>query len=248
MSALSDHACRPYGAFELKATYQRNLLFGLLADVLLAAAIIGGVFLYREIASEETQSFTPASKTITISKVGPPPTIIKKPPQIDIGAASKALPKFGIPKPVADYEVEDRQMVIASRDELRDILPPSMESGSGDTELIVIADTVIDKEDPLPFTPVEVDADIIYAAEPEYPRLARQAGMEGVVWVAVYVDENGDVADARIYKSSGSNAGFDEAALKAARKCKFKPAIQNGQPVKEWVTYKFVFNLRDADI
>jgi len=46
-----------------------------------------------------------------------------------------------------------------------------------------------------------------------------------------------------LVKESGANAGFEEAALKAARKRKYRPALQNGQPVAVWVTYKKIFKL-----
>jgi TonB family protein len=51
------------------------------------------------------------------------------------------------------------------------------------------------------------------------------------------------VRDALIAKSSGSNVGFDEAAIKAALQRRYRPALQNGRPVAVWVTYKIVFRL-----
>jgi TonB family protein len=47
-----------------------------------------------------------------------------------------------------------------------------------------------------------------------------------------------------VAKSSGSNVGFDEAAVEAALQCIYKPAIQNGQPVAVWVTYPVEFKLK----
>ena len=54
------------------------------------------------------------------------------------------------------------------------------------------------------------------------------------------------VKDVRIAKPSGSNVGFDEAAMEAAYQFRYKPAIQNGQPVAVWVTYQVNFLLKDA--
>ena len=47
-----------------------------------------------------------------------------------------------------------------------------------------------------------------------------------------------------ITKSSGSAAGFDEAALAAAWEIRYVPATQNGHPVAVWVTYKVSFRLK----
>ena len=48
------------------------------------------------------------------------------------------------------------------------------------------------------------------------------------------------------YQSEQMPSGIemlDESALKAAYKCRFKPAEQDGKPVAVWVTYKVVFDL-----
>ena len=85
-------------------------------------------------------------------------------------------------------------------------------------------------------------AEMIHYEEPSYPRLAEQAGLEGVVWLEVLVGKRGGVKEAAVFKSSGTPA-LDDAALKAAPKCRFSPALQNGEPVCVWVTYKVEFTL-----
>jgi len=52
------------------------------------------------------------------------------------------------------------------------------------------------------------------------------------------------VLKAQIGKSSGTES-LDEAAIEAAYKNKFKPGIQNGRPIKVWVTYKVDFILEN---
>jgi TonB family protein len=77
--------------------------------------------------------------------------------------------------------------------------------------------------------------------------MAVKAQIEGVVKVKVLVDKAGNVRDAMVVKASGANAGFEEAALEAAKKGKWKPAIQNKQPVAVWVSYDIKFNLGVVD-
>ena len=60
------------------------------------------------------------------------------------------------------------------------------------------------------------------------------------------VDIDGSVRDAMIFVSSNSKAGFDDEALRAAYKCKYKPAIHDGRPVPIWVSYKVEFVLEDS--
>ena len=93
------------------------------------------------------------------------------------------------------------------------------------------------------FIPVDSMPEMIYESVPEYPRLARVAGMEATVWVKSLINKKGEVEKAIIFKSSGSKAGFDEAALDAAYKNKFTPALQDGKPVAVWITYCVSFVL-----
>lgn len=155
-------------------------------------------------------------------------------------------PKVGIPKPVADDEVMDDDVTLATREELAEIVAPDITSASsGDADIVV--DIQDDEYLPAPdeFTPVEIVAEMIYYETPEYPRLARQAGLEGLVRVKALVDRNGNVKDAMLYQSCGTTS-LDEAAVGASYKCKFKPAIQNGRPVAMWVTYKVEFFIEEA--
>jgi len=81
----------------------------------------------------------------------------------------------------------------------------------------------------------------IVQVQPEYPEVARKAGLEGRVIVAAVVDENGNVIQASIHSST--NSIFNEAALEAAKKMKFKPARQKDIAVKVKVLIPFVFKL-----
>ncbi len=93
---------------------------------------------------------------------------------------------------------------------------------------------------PNEFVAVEVLPVMTFRAVPEYPPLAYQAGKAGVVWVQALVDKRGVVRDARVGRSSGTQA-LDEAAVRSAYLCRYTPAFQNGRPVACWVTYKVQF-------
>jgi TonB family protein len=56
------------------------------------------------------------------------------------------------------------------------------------------------------------------------------------------IDENGEVADAVVKKSSG-DAVLDQATLEAVRKCRFKPGIKDGKPVSAWMWMQYVWRL-----
>ncbi len=76
---------------------------------------------------------------------------------------------------------------------------------------------------------------------PEYPELARKAGIEGKVVVEYVVGKDGRVKSARILKSD--NEIFNQAALNAVKQYVFKPAMQNDRPVSVRVIQTIVFSL-----
>lgn len=230
----------PYGAYELKSKYQRNFLYG----TGLTSALVLLILLVSWISSmdDELDGTAMAAVVIrTVADLGPPPSIARKPPQVNVEAPKINAPKVGIPKAVADDEVLDDDVVLATKDELAEIVAPDISSVAGDGLIEIDID-----DDYLPapdeFVPLEIQPEMIYQEKPPYPRLAKQAGITGIVWVNSALDEQGKVIDVVIAKSSGTVA-LDEAAAKAAWKCRFKPGIQNGRPVRCRVVYKVDFVL-----
>jgi protein TonB len=76
---------------------------------------------------------------------------------------------------------------------------------------------------------------------PDYPEELRREGISGLVTVKCTIDEQGNVVDPTVMKSS--NPAFEKPALAALLKWKFKPAKQDGTPVatKISIPIKFVF-------
>ena len=75
----------------------------------------------------------------------------------------------------------------------------------------------------------------------KYPEKAKQMGVEGKVYIVAYVDETGNVTDAKIIKGIG--AGCDQAAIDAIKQTKFTPGKQKGKPVKVQVSIPIIFKL-----
>ena len=76
---------------------------------------------------------------------------------------------------------------------------------------------------------------------PDYPVQLKRDGVTGVVMVKCTIDEKGNVTETTVEKSS--NDAFDEPAVAALKKWKFKPAKQDGNPVaiKVSIPIKFVY-------
>lgn len=92
------------------------------------------------------------------------------------------------------------------------------------------------------FMAVEVFPVCTYRPTPTYPDLARQAGVEGVVTLWIYVTADGTVADVQLYNSSGVNS-LDQAAISAAWDTRWSPARNNDRPVGVWTSLSYNFEL-----
>lgn len=84
---------------------------------------------------------------------------------------------------------------------------------------------------------------LVSAPKPGYPALAKQLGVQGVVVLAVLVDENGRVQEARLVEPIKQKVGINESALAAARGAKYRPATKGGVRVKMWTRLRIPFKL-----
>jgi len=79
-----------------------------------------------------------------------------------------------------------------------------------------------------------------------YPKEDKEAGHEGTVIVQACIDENGNVTEAEIQRTSGLE-GLDKAGLEAIQKTKFTPAMQKDKPVGVYISIPVVFKLQKND-
>ena len=78
----------------------------------------------------------------------------------------------------------------------------------------------------------------------EYPEIARQAGIEGLVVIQVVVNQQGIPTMPEAVRSGGQV--LDEAAIRAVMQLRFTPGKQRGKPVQVRLAIPIRFRLRDA--
>ena len=75
----------------------------------------------------------------------------------------------------------------------------------------------------------------------KYPSDAQKAGVEGKVYLLIYIDDQGNVDDVKVLKGLG--AGCDEAAVAAVKDTKFTPGKDNGAAIKVKLSLPITFKL-----
>jgi protein TonB len=89
--------------------------------------------------------------------------------------------------------------------------------------------------------PADRDFMVVSRIPPQYPYRAQRRGIEGWVKVSLLITEQGTVQDVVVIEAEPEGM-FDNAAVRAVSKWKFKPRIENGQAVavraQQVVTFK----------
>ncbi len=229
-----------YGAVELKAVYQKNWFIGLAIAVVIHLVLLGTYYLIAVVGAEEPPPIT--VRILKYSDLGPPPSITQAntPPPIAV-SAPVAKPTVGVPVPVPDAEVSAEQ-TMATQQEMSQQVAPVTE-GTGEGPVQVQQDVKIDDEPPADFVPVEKEPVVVKKVEPKYPELAMRAGLEGKVWVKIWVDKEGKPKQVIVLKSDAEI--FNEPAIDAAKQFVFTPAYMNNGPVAVWVSVPFKFKLSE---
>ncbi len=76
----------------------------------------------------------------------------------------------------------------------------------------------------------------------EYPELAKEAGIEGRVIIAAFINKKGQAKNCYIVK--GVFESLDQEALKAVQKSRWIPAKQQGKRIGVWVNIPVSFKLK----
>ena len=76
---------------------------------------------------------------------------------------------------------------------------------------------------------------------PDYPIIARQARMEGIVTIDAVIDENGNVAHARVVSGPGL---LTAAAVRAVMQWRYQPTYLDGSPVSIAMEVQVYFRLQ----
>ncbi len=222
-----------YGAIELKRVYQKFMWWSLGLAAAVQGAGVGTYWGSIWLAAEEEP--TRIVRILKYTDLGPPPSLQNQQaaPAVAISAPS-VKPSIGIPVPVPDAEVSPEQ-TIASQTELSQAVSEATTSTSdGNVDIRI-------EEEPPDFVAYEKEPAIVKRIEPKYPEIALRAGLEGTVYVKMWVDKEGKVRKVVILKSDAEI--FNQPAHDAAMLWVYTPALMQKGPVSVWVAVPFKFRL-----
>jgi TonB family protein len=245
-----------YHVFGARHPLQRDAVRLLVRSAVIALLLIGAAFasiyvprLFRkevegggevELTRTETRVILPEARSIS----GPSGPVV---PGFKPGGRPPTA-ALGIPDPVPDLQAE--APTIASQTEMGMPIDPNGIEGLGggggggwgnpnnlDQQISGPIDSLLS---PDAFVAVDQMPIPVQIPTPQYPKLAREANIEGQVRIRALVGEDGRVKDTRIVDG---HASLTDAAKKAVERGVFKPALQNNRPVAVWVVVPIHFTL-----
>ena len=230
-----------YGSYALKKSYHHNLIIGLIFGImfhltaLMVYYVSSAMIKYQKKAEvfEGNNIWQP----IPLDKTLQPP--------INVQADTREIrPVTGDAIITPDVDVNP-DITLQTQEDIKIDVNPMNFKDVGSIE-IKIDDPLIGlgSDDPDMNAGRAVDQEPVALTKvlPIYPEIAKQAGLEGRVFVKGLIDENGNVVKAVVI--SGDEI-FRQAAVDALLRTKFKPAINGNRPVKVWITYPFKFTLKN---
>ena len=214
----------------LRREFERWLATGNLITLFFAISIFSIWYFGQRI---EVAEITPPGQTRTFEFDKPPaPPRIPGGPRIEVPTIIP--PKNGVPDPVTE---PDTNATIPTQEDL-------LNWGSGPDDGVRSGDIIVIPEPEAPGAAYQAfdELPVLISIEPPvYPRIVREAGIDGTVEVQVLIGRNGRVKEA--HAVSGSDV-LRAAAVASARTAVFKPALQGTRPVEVLIVIPIVFQLQ----
>jgi len=207
---------------DLQFHHPKTLEVGFILTLIL---LIGGFQLSRGVTLE-SESIEQVEVKINVADVPQTEQIHRPPPP----------PRPSIAVPTDDENIPEDLTIETTDLDLSDIPPPPPPPDDDDEHFFVAYD-----EPPQIIGGLAALSKLL-----DYPSVARKSGVEGRVIAKVLVSTSGRTDKVEILKSSAPGMGFEDSAIKALKKVKWKPATQRDRSVKTWITVPVIFRLTNS--
>jgi protein TonB len=204
-----------------------GLVFSIVVSVGITATLFGLLPFAHQVARPE--------RTLELRKTSaadlPPPVEDEPPPPIEAEKPPEAPPEPQLTETPQQIPLSaDLEVAVGSGGAL---------AGFGEPQALTTAAAMQDEA--FDVADLEKRPEAISQVPPTYPQELRKAKIEGVVTVVFVLDEDGRVEDPRVENSSRPE--FEQPALEAIRKWRFRPGMKDGQPVRTYIRIPMRFRV-----
>jgi protein TonB len=171
-----------------------------------------------------TAKMKPAEVAITVEDIPMTQQFHRPPPP----------PRPSVPLPTEQESVPEDVTIASTEFDLTNIPPPPpMPEDDDDSSLFVAYDE----------PPAIIGGMAALHEHLHYPERARKMGVEGKVALRILVSKEGVCKKVEVLNASISGLGFEESAIAAVQRVKWKPAKQRDRNIQTWVAMPVHFKL-----
>jgi len=233
-----------YGNLVLRREAHLFLTHGVIVSVLLllvfgvVSANWNNLMAFTGLFKHEDKMAVQCYEIVTnVTQLPPPPPIAPPEPVKPTCTPVEAPPNVGKVKKVAEAPAEQ---TLATQKEIRQAIQQG--AGKGNDGGAACDNTIVELSE-CSEPPSLLDPN----SRPNYPEMARIAGISGRIFVRVLIGEDGRAMKAEIVKRVPPDSNiFDKEAVRFAMTTKFKPGKQGGKLVRVWMTIPVWFKLGEG--
>lgn len=255
---------KSYGAYQLRREYPKYLGRAVIFGLLLITFLFSLPYIMSAV-----RALTPKEKPVdVVAELGPPPDIDPNnppppppPPPPTPPPPTRSTVKFVPPVIKKDEEVHEEEVktvdeLIEKKEDIgvedkkgNDEAAPTVDENPSELQVIEEPKVVEEKtfemfdiQKPPGFPGGEPELMKYLAKEIQYPALAKENNIQGVVALTFVVNKDGSVSDVQVVKDIGGGCG-KEAVRVVKSMPKWTPGEANGHPVKVRFTLPVRFRL-----
>ena len=253
LDIIFENRQKTYGAYDIRKTYPKNVRSAIIAAAIFFTVGVSLPLIAKVVAGNKDKTEITEVNLKNIKTPPPPPDAPPPPPPPppkEPPPPPKSTVEFKPPVVKPDEEVKkdppkieefkDKDSGLKDQEGKKDGVREMQKPAEGkpapppvlDEPKKPVEDKVFIAVEQKPEFPGGEKALLQYLAEHiKYPSMAREAGITGKVFIQFVVGKDGSINDVKILRGIGG--GCDEEAMRVVRELpRFKPGMQNGQPVK----------------
>lgn len=219
----------------------RNTIIAILVSILLHGGTAASGFLFKKEAAPEVV----VEETPTIALDLPPPPEPEEPEVVEDAVADDAPAELADLAPPMQTDVPSAVIDSPFVQQIQAPPPPGLSRPTGSITIPTNTRPAVTSGKALgaifDLASLDQRPEATVRIKPIYPFEMRRSGLKGEVTVGFIVDSDGNVRDPYIIKSS--SPGFEDAAIQAVLKWKFRPGKKGGKAVNTRVAQPLSFSL-----
>lgn len=230
-----------YGAFELRRNYNKRVTFIIGGMLVFSLALLGlKKFMDRPKDEVEVEKIVNTQIDLTppppIEDVPPPPPPPPPPPMVEMVKFTPPVIKDDAveeePQKLQE-EVKDVNVSTKDQEGEKDIVAPPTEI-KGPTEAAAPEIfTIVEEQAEFPGGIAELGKYLVSKIQPNYPQMAREAGISGKCFLKFVVNEDGSISNVEVLKGVAGCPDCDKLAMNTVKNMpKWKAAKMTGRAVK----------------